>query len=457
MIFAASASITPRSCAPGKVPLIEESARNAAIAIRAVSAADKGVIVRKSKVETIKKIAASELRPGMFVHHLDCSWWDHPFLRSSFLVHDRDAVAEILAAGVRDVYIDLERSLDVGADTPSEHAVPATPGPQPAPSPAAAPRVTAAEEFHEARRVHAEANLVVHGILQDVRLGKQVSVEQVEGVVGNIADSILRNPGPLLALCRIKKKDEYTFMHSVSVGTLMMTFCRAAGFDEARVREAGVGGLLHDIGKMTTPDAVLNKPGKLTDDEFSLMRNHVVASRDILQSTAGITPIALSVAAEHHERYDGTGYPQKLKGEQISRVGQMAAIVDVYDAITSDRVYHKGMLPAAALKKMLEWSRLHFKPELVQLLIKSIGIYPTGTLVMLESGRLAVVLDQAEGNLLQPKVRVVYDTRKASFVTPYDFDLARSTGHGGADRIVGPEPPDKWSFDPLVALQDAAA
>jgi putative nucleotidyltransferase with HDIG domain len=408
--------------------------------------------VESSKVSTIKKIAVSELRPGMYVHHLDCGWWEHPFMRGRFPVRDETVVAEIIDSGVREVFIDVEHGDDVATEAPTEQLSTAAPEPEVEPAPAFAPRTTVAEEFREARRVHAKANLVIRGMLRDVRLGKQVSIEQVEGVVEGIASSILRNPGPLLTLCRIKKKDEYTFMHSVSVGTLMIAFCRALKFDEAKIREAGVGGLLHDVGKMTIPDDVLNKPGKLTDSEFAVMRNHVVAGREILQGTPGISATALSIAAEHHERYDGTGYPQQLMGEEITPVGQMAAIVDVYDALTSHRVYRKGLPPADVLKRMLQWSRTHFNPDLVQLLIRSIGIYAVGTLVMLESGRLAVVIEQGEGNLLQPKVRVVYDTRRASFVPPYDVDLGRSTGHGGGDRIVGQERPEKWSFDPLTML-----
>jgi len=399
----------------------------------------------------IKKISVGDVRTGMYIHSLDCGWMTHPFLRKRFLVLDPAVVRQIVEAGITEVDIDTEKGLDVAAVSAAAGAA-VEPVPLAAAVASAKPGTTVDKEVREARKVHAEASRVVRSLLSDVRLGKQVSVEQAEPVVEKIADSILRNPGPILALCRIKTKDEYTFMHSVSVGALMMAFCRAAGMDEQTVREAGLGGLLHDIGKMTTPNEVLNKPGKLTNEEFDVMRNHVVASREILEQTPGITPTALNVAAQHHERYDGSGYPLKLKGEQISRIGQMAAIVDVYDAITSDRVYHKGMQAPVALKKIVEWARAHFNPDLVRVFISAIGIYPTGTLVMLESGRLAVVMDHDPATPHQPRIRVVYDTIRNAHLTPTDVDLARTTGHGGADRILRHEPPGKWSIDPMSYL-----
>lgn len=402
----------------------------------------------------IKRIAACELRLGMYVHALDCGWMVHPFLRNRFLIGSDKQIGRIRKAGIRELYIDTARGLDAAHAPTQAEVESALDGDIAAAGIAAAtpPRATIDEEFQKARSVLAEANRAIRKLLQDTRLGNQVSVEQAEPIVEKVAESVLRNRGALLSLCAIKTKDEYTYLHSVSVCALMMVFCRAMEMDEKIVREAGLGGLLHDVGKMTTPDEILNKPGKLTEEEFAVMREHVVASREILEGTAGITPTAMSVAAEHHERFDGSGYPRGLKAEEISPMGQISAIIDVYDAITSDRVYHKAMPAPAALRKLLEWSRLHFNPNNVHVFIKAIGIYPTGSLVMLESGRLAVVIDQSNGSLLQPRLRVVYDTHKAAFVQPHDLDLARPTGAGGADRILGYEPPGKWSVDPLSYL-----
>ncbi len=397
----------------------------------------------------IKKIPVAQLRPGMFIHDLDCGWMDHPFLRNRFTVTTEAEVHKVVAARIGEVYIDTAQGDDV-RDAPTATEVKA--GLECAMAAAAqapVPRVPLAEESARARKVHSEAAAIVRNMMSDLRLGNQVRVEQVEPVVERMSDSILRNSGALLSLCRVKNKDDYTFLHSVSVGALLIAFCRELGMDGDAIRQAGVGGMLHDVGKIRVPDAILNKPGKLTDEEFAVMKGHVVESRRILEDTPDVTPTALQVAAQHHERYDGSGYAEGLKGESISRIGQMAAICDVYDAITSDRVYHKGMAPAEALRKIFEWSKFHFNPQLTQAFLRCIGIYPIGTLVKLESGRLALVVDQREGNLLRPLVRVIFHSRANHYLPPEDLDLARSSA---ADRIVGHELPETWGIEPARFL-----
>ncbi|HJV28797.1 MAG TPA: HD-GYP domain-containing protein, partial [Aromatoleum sp.] len=247
----------------------------------------------------------------------------------------------------------------------------------------------------------------------------------------------------LLPLLHLKDHDDYTFMHSVSVCALLTSFARTLELPREVIKEISIGALLHDVGKAKVPDDILNKPAKLTEAEFDKMKSHVVQSKIILQHTPGISEIALDVAAQHHERYDGTGYPNKLKGSEISLYGQMGAIVDVYDAITSNRVYHKGMPPTQALRKLLEWSKYHFDPKLVHTFIRSVGIYPSGSLVRLESGKLAVVQGQNSEHLLQPTVLVMFDALKRCYVTPQLVDLAKSN-----DVIIEHEDFDKWGIDP---------
>jgi HD-GYP domain-containing protein (c-di-GMP phosphodiesterase class II) len=229
----------------------------------------------------------------------------------------------------------------------------------------------------------------------------------------------------------------------------MVSFCNAMGMSKEVIHHAGIGGMLHDIGKMKVPDEILNKPDRLTEREFSVMKCHVVESKKILSQARGISETAITVAAQHHERHDGSGYPLGLKGHEISELGQMAAIVDVYDALTSDRCYHKGMPPTDALRKIYEWSKFHFNPELVQAFMRSIGIYPVGTLVRLESGRLGVVVEQNEKSLISPKVKVFFSTKSNAHIKPEIIDLSRSMGHGGADKIVSHESPERWHLDPL--------
>jgi putative nucleotidyltransferase with HDIG domain len=263
-----------------------------------------------------------------------------------------------------------------------------------------------------------------------------------------MSESILRNKDALLSLCRIKEKDNYTFLHSVSVGALLMCFTRAFSVKPGDMQLVGVGGMLHDIGKTMVPDRILNKAGQLTPEEFITMKMHVVYGQNILADSKGISQTSFDVVAQHHERYDGSGYPLKLRGAEMSLYGQMASIVDVYDAITSDRCYRKAMDPTVAIRKMFEWSKTHFDPELIRTFVRTIGIYPVGTLVMLESAKIAVVINQDGRDLTRPLVRAVFDAAKACYITPQDIDLSKPLGQGGGDRIVSHESAAKWAIDP---------
>ena len=398
----------------------------------------------------IKKIGIDQLKPGMFIHDLNCGWLDHPFLTNSFPVLDEKMVGRIREVGIREVYIDTVKGADVwlartqqevSADLDRQMLAIAE-------AKVVAPiSANLSDEGPRARRMHSEANKIVRNLMEDVRLGQQIQVDRLEPLVENMVDSIFRNQDALLPLARLKHHDSYTFEHSVSVCALLVAFARGLKLEREVIKEVAMGGLLHDVGKARVPDTILNKPAKLTDAEFEQMKSHVVQSVVVLQQNPGVSATALAVAGQHHERYDGTGYPNKLVGQDITLHGQMAAIVDVYDAISSDRVYHKGMAPTQALKKLLEWSDHHFDPALVQAFIRSIGIYPTGTLVRLESGRLGVVVEQNEGNLLEPMVRVFYHAGKQYYLPPEMVDLARSQ-----DRIAGFETYEKWKIDPYQWL-----
>jgi len=397
----------------------------------------------------MKRIDVEQLKPGMYVADLGAGWMEHPFLRNNFAIKDEATIAKIVDAGIRQVYIDPERGLDVD-DAPTHHEVTrqleeemARVAAQPVPE----RRVGVGEEMGKAKKIHAEANRIIHNIMSDVRLGEQVQLERVDPVVAKLTESILRNGNALLSLCQVKNKDDYTFLHSVSVCALHVSFCHAVGLDTATIHLAGVGGLLHDIGKVRVPSEILNKPGRLDEKEFEAMKAHVVESKHILDQTSGVSEISIQVAHEHHERYDGSGYPRGIKGDEISPMGRMAAICDVYDAITSERVYHKGMAPHEALRKIFEWSKFHFDPALVQQFLRTIGIYPVGTLVMLESGRIGIVLEQSAANLLHPLVRVFYDGKRRQYLPPQEIDLSRPLGHGGGDRIIGHEVAENWNID----------
>lgn len=398
----------------------------------------------------IKQIRTDQLKPGMYIHDLNCGWLDHPFISNAFHVRDQATVDKIINLGIRELYIDTIRGADVwearsqqevNADLERRLQEIAKKQPE-------KPVVTELkDETARARRLHGEANKIIRHMMEDIRLGQQVQVDRVEPLVEGMVDSIFRNQDALLPLARLKRHDDYTFQHSVSVCALLVAFGRGMKLPREAIKEMAMGGLLHDVGKARIPDNILNKPAKLSDDEFSRMQSHVTQGVVLLQQADGVSDIAMRVAAEHHERFDGTGYPDKLAGEKISVYGQMAAIVDVYDAISSERVYHKGMPPTQALKKLLEWSSHHFDPQLVQAFIRAIGIYPTGTLVQLESKRLGVVVEQNEGNLLEPVVRVFYHAGKLHYIPPETLNLAKTQ-----DRIASFENYEKWKIDPYQWL-----
>lgn len=400
----------------------------------------------------IKKISVDLLEPGMFVADFNAGWLDHPFALNSMLMVSEEEVAKVVAAGIRDLLIDTARGKDVRRTVPSaSEAEQATQAEvarfAESATPSGTPRVPLSEEMARARGAYTEATRIIRTLMEDIRLGRQVDLAIARPTVEKITASVLRNSNAMLAVRRLRALDDYTFLHSVNVCAMLASFAKVLDIPLGDIHDIALGGLIHDVGKMRVAAAILHKPGKLNTEEFRHLQSHVVLGSDLVRQMPGLPPLALEVVDLHHERHDGSGYPKGLKGGEISRVGQMAAIIDVYDAITTDRVYCKSMSPAKAIQKLFEWSRYHFDPEMMQLFLKSIGIYPVGSLVKLESGRLGVVIEQSDKHLLTPTVRVMYDSKRQHYITPEVVDLSRPMGNGGADRIVGYELAEKTGID----------
>ena len=349
----------------------------------------------------IKKVDIKQLKVGMYVEKIDLAWTDHPFIRNSFLIKTMETIKKLSDAGVHTVYIDTSKGLDaynaptekqvlkeiekkiinVVSDKEYERKVRKVHSYK---------KTSIYKEINDAKKIFRETTGIIRDIMLDARLRGKVEVERLKPAIEEVSSSLLRCPDALLSLSRIKHKDDYTFEHCVSVSAIQVSFSAYLNMNEQDIYNSCIGCFLHDIGKIMMPDYILNKPEKLNDEEFRIMKSHVVETKKILDEVPGIEEIAKQIAYQHHERCDGSGYPLGLKGEQISQAGKIAAICDVYDAITSDRIYHKGIPPHTALGKLLEWSDFNFDKRLVEQFIRFIGIYPVGTLVKLESGLVGV-------------------------------------------------------------------
>jgi putative nucleotidyltransferase with HDIG domain len=403
----------------------------------------------------IKKIKVEALQAGMFIHDLNSSWWAHPFAKNSFMVREDKVIQKIIKAGIREVYIDTQKGKDAVNQTTLQQS-------DRVPPPLAThfvedkvekvEPVPLRDEMVKAKSILIEAAEVVRNFMSGVQIGRPIDLPVVQKIVSDMVESIFRNEDALVCLSRIKEKDLYTFQHSISVSVLMISFARRMNFNNDVIIQIGTGGLLHDVGKMKVPVEILNKPGPLNDRELEIMKNHVVYGEEILARTSGLTPLSLRLVAEHHERVDGKGYPQGLQGDKISLIGQMGGIVDVFDALTSNRVYRSPMDPNEALKDLLQRSEDEFREELVHFFIKTIGVYPVGTLVRLKNKLLGVVVKQSAMGLLYPTVRILYDTHKQSFVSPWELNLFPPEGENERFQIANPEPAGRWNIDPYNFL-----
>jgi putative nucleotidyltransferase with HDIG domain len=405
----------------------------------------------------LKKIGVEHLRLGMHIHELCGSWMEHPFWRTRFVLDDADDIRRIRESGITEVWINTGKGLDASvgearAETHSETEVAAEVDrtlEQSAEGSAPPRPVPMVEEVRRAAKICAGSKKAVVSMFNEARMGKTVSSEAAGELVDEISSSVMRNPGALISLARLKTADDYTYMHSVAVCALMVALARQLGQDEATTRELGMAGLLHDLGKALMPMDVLNKPGKLTDQEFVIIKSHPEAGHKMLLEGSGVGEIPLDVVLHHHEKMDGSGYPKRFKGDQISLYAKMGAVCDVYDAITSNRPYKAGWDPAESIRKMAEWCNGHFDERVFQAFVKCLGIYPIGSLVRLASGRLGVVMEQSEHSLLTPVVKVFFSAKAKAHIAPEIVDLSHPRV---TDKIVSREEAAAWGLTNIEQL-----
>jgi HD-GYP domain-containing protein (c-di-GMP phosphodiesterase class II) len=408
----------------------------------------------KSRKKHLKKIAVEHLRPGMYLNEICGSWMDHPFWNTRFLITDPADLEKIRAAAIVEVWIDTARGADVapaaaesepvdaGDEDGSEVSIEALAAGGGVPV-----KVELGAEVARAAAICGQAKAAVTDMFREARMGKAVNADDLEPLVTEISASVMRNPGALVSLARLKDKDDYTYLHSVAVCGLMIALARQLNFDEAASREAGMAGLLHDLGKAAIPLEILNKPGKLTDGEFEKVKSHPVRGYEMLLEGGSVGEIPLDVCLHHHEKTSGRGYPDGLDASSLSLHAKMGAVCDVYDAITSDRPYKDGWDPSTAIRKMTEWQDGHFDETVFQAFVKAVGIYPVGSLVRLDSNMLGVVSEVSPESLLKPVVKTFYCTRRNVRQPPRIIDLTESD-----QRIIAWESPTNWNFPDLDEL-----
>jgi len=396
----------------------------------------------------LKTIAIKEVCLGMYIHELKGPWMDHPFWRTKFVLKDPVDLQKLRASQLQEVVIDISQGLDVVPEptvadhqlTDKEMAMLELDGP--VISESVDTRIimpaTLEEERAQAAKVIASSRKAIESMFKDLRMGKAIEAEAVMPIVEEISASVTRNVHALISLVRLKTVDDYTYMHSVAVCALMTALGRELKLSDTEIKQAGLAGLMHDMGKAGIPLQILNKPGSLTDNEFDVIRQHPQLGHDMLLKANISDAVTLDVCLHHHEKMDGSGYPEHLSGDQMTVFAKMGAICDVYDAVTSTRAYKPAWEPGMALKRMASWGG-HFDPDVFKAFVKSLGIYPIGTVVMLKSGRLAVVVKQTPDSLLRPVVKAFFSTKSKIHIPVIELDLSK-----GMDEIVGNESASTW-------------
>lgn len=397
----------------------------------------------------------------MYVHAFGGSWLEHPFWSKRFIVKPSD-VERIAGSAVPYVIIDDEQGIGLVAEAADDQAPKAAAGSvadrlarrrQGLPPRKTRATFGTADRRALARQRAADGEVAramidrstgtMRSMLEDARLGRAVNVTAASGLVRDVETVVQRSSDTLLEILRLKKKDQYSYMHSVAVCALMITFARHLGKDAQDVEDHGLAGLLLDIGKTGIDDAILKKTGPLTEDELDRMRQHCNLGYQLLMMSGKAPDIVLDVCLHHHERIDGTGYPHGISGDALSEAARMSAICDAYDAQTSERAYSAAALPTDALAEMWQ-SEGQFDRDLLFAFMQSIDVFPPGMIVRLGSERLAIVLEPVERGA-RPLLLCFYDTHDRAPTIPAEITLGDDWDDDTIEAVVIPK---DWGLSP---------
>jgi len=376
-----------------------------------------------------KKLNTGELEIGMYVSRVDRPWLDTPFMFQGFRIRT-DHDIETLDRYCEHVFIDESKVDDQPAyeplltfgTLPLTEEMKAIPG-LPKQRVAYADTAPIEKEMSRARDTKHALGLVVENLVGDIQVDKKIDVSTMGTAVDDMVQSVIRNPDALLWLTKLRSVDNYAYDHAIDTSVLAVMFGRHLGLPREQLQELGLTGLLFDIGKIKLPPQLLSKPGKLTDEEFALVKQHVDFSIEILNQSSGVSERVIDGVRHHHERHDGHGYPRGILGGDIPIFARIIAIVDCFDAITSPRPYRSAISSHHAIRQMYEWRDTEFQAPLYEQFIQCLGVYPTGTIVELSSGEVAIVVAQNRTRRLRPRVMLILDDEKVAFTRNSILDL----------------------------------
>jgi len=405
-----------------------------------------------------KKLNTGELEIGMYVSRVDRPWLDTPFMFQGFRIRT-DHDIETLDRYCDHVFIDESKVDDQPANEPLltfgtlplTEEMKAIPG---LPKRRVAYEDTAPieKEMSRARDTKHALGLVVENLIGDIQVDKKIDVSTMDTAVDDMVQSVIRNPDALLWLTKLRSVDTYAYDHAIDTSVLAVMFGRHLGLPQEQLQELGLTGLLFDIGKVKLPPDLLSKPGKLTDEEFALVKQHVDFSIEILNQSSGVSERVINGVRHHHERHDGHGYPHGIHGSDIPIFARIIAIVDCFDAITSPRPYRAAISSHHAIRQMYEWRDTEFQAQLYEQFIQCLGVYPTGTIVELSSGEVAIVVAQNRTRRLRPRVMLILDDEKVALTRNSLLDLKEEMPGPGARplEIINSHDSGAFGIDPKL-------